>query len=155
MVTRSAVGRRTFSVTVPSGKALFLPLISIECSSLEPPDSGFHGDTAAEQAGCATFWADHARDLSFEIDGAPVQNLQAYRVVSPQFDFVAPDPNILGVAGGGPGTAVADGYYVMLAPLSKGQHTTRVRSTLHFSEAEGDPFTFDLVTDNVFQITVE
>jgi hypothetical protein len=149
------LGGATFEVTVPLGKALFLPAITIECSSLEPPDSGFHGDTEAEQAECATFWANHIIDLSFEIDGVPVQNLATYRVVSPQFPFVAPDPNILGVAGGGPGTAVADGYYVMVAPLSKGVHQTHLRGILHFSIAEGDPFDLDLVTDNVFQIEVK
>ena len=145
----------TFTATVPVGKALFLPATTIECSSLEPEDSGFHGDNAQEQADCATYWANHIVGFSFEVDGVLVNNLASYRVVSPQFSFTAPDPNILGVAGGGAGTAVADGYYVMLAPLSKGLHTTRVRSTLHFSIAEGDPFDLDLVTDNVFQITVK
>ena len=145
----------TFTATVPVGKALFLPATTIECSSLEPADSGFHGDTAEEQAACATYWANHIVNFSFEVDGVPVNNLASYRVVSPQFSFTAPDPNILGVAGGGAGTAVADGYYVMLAPLSKGVHTTRVRSTLRFSTADGDPFDLELVTDNVFLITVE
>ena len=145
----------TYSCTIPAGKALFVPSLTIECSSLEPPDSGFHGDTEAEQAECATFWADHIVNLSIEIDGAPVQNLAAYRVVSPQFSFTAPDPNILLVPGGGPGTAVADGYYVMLAPLSKGVHTIRIRGALHLSVAEGDPFDLDLPSDATFSITVE
>jgi len=145
----------THSCTIPAGKALFVPSLTIECSSLEPPESGFHGDTEAEQAECATYWADHIVDLSIEIDGAPVQNLAAYRVVSPQFSFDAPNPNILGVPGGGPGTAVADGYYVMLAPLSRGEHSIRIRGALHFSVAEGDPFDFDLPSDATFHITVE
>src|SRR5206468_1863582 len=85
------LGTGTFAATVPAGKALFLPTITAECSSLEPPDSGFHGDTKEEQAKCAKFWIDHIVDLSFEIDGAPVQNLIAYRAVSPQFTFTAPD----------------------------------------------------------------
>ena len=123
--------------------------------SLEPPESGFHGDTEAEQAACATYWADHIVDLSIEIDGAPVQNLAAYRVVSPQFAFAAPDPNILFVPGGGAGTAVADGYYLFLAPLSKGGHTIRIRGTLHLAVAEGDPFDLDLPSDATFHLTVE
>jgi len=93
-------------------------------------------------------------DLSFEIDGAPVQNLAAYRVVSPQFSFTAPTPWIFAEVGGS-GTSTADGYYVMLAPLSKGQHTIRVRGALHFSVAEGDPFDLDLSSDVTFHITVE
>ncbi|HXG49639.1 MAG TPA: hypothetical protein VNO52_18605 [Methylomirabilota bacterium] len=145
----------TLYCTVPAGKALFIAGITIECSSLEPPESGFHGDTAEEQAECARFWADHIENLSIEIDGRSVQNIGAYRVVSPQFAFTAPDPNILGVAGGGAGTGVADGYYVMVPPLPKGLHTTRVRGVLRFSVAEGDPFDLELPTDTTFHITVE
>ena len=141
------------SCTIPTGKALFVPVLTTECSSLEPPP--FHGDTEAEQAECATYWSDHIVGLSFEIGGVPVKDLASYRVVSPQFSFTAPNPNILGVPGGGAGTAVADGYYVMLAPLSPGLHTTHLRGTLRFSTAEGDPFDFEIVTDNVFEITVE
>src|SRR5262245_37362585 len=53
------LGGATFELTVPFGKALFVPAITIECSSLEPPESGFHGETEAEQAECATYWAGH------------------------------------------------------------------------------------------------
>jgi hypothetical protein len=145
----------TLSCTVPAGKALFVAGLTIECSSLEPEDSGFHGDTEEEQAECATYWADHIVDMGFEIDGVPVNNVASYRVVSPQFSYTAPDPNILGVPGGGSGTAVADGYYLMLAPLSKGGHTIRIHGTLHFAVAEGDPFDLDLPSDVTFNITVE
>jgi len=148
------LGPGEFDCTMPAGKGLFVPSLTIECSSLEPPESGFHGDTEAEQAECATYWANHIVDLSVEIDGSSVQNIEAYRVVSPQFSYVAPDPNILGVPGGGAGTAVADGYYFMLAPLSPGSHTIRIRGGLHFSVAEGDPFDFDLASDVTFYLTV-
>src|SRR5262245_15879465 len=140
------------SCTIPTGKALFVPVLTTECSSLEPPP--FHGDTEAEQRECAKFWADHFVDLSVEIDGAPVNSLTSYRVVSPQFTFTAPDPNILGVAGGGPGTGVADGYYLMLVPPSRGEHTIRVRGSIHLSVAEGHPFDFDLTDDVTFHLTV-
>ena len=149
------LGTSTHACTIPVGRALFVPSLTIECSSLEPPDSGFHGDTEAEQGACATFWADHIIDLSVEIDDVPVENLAAYRVVSPQFTFTAPDPNILLVPGGGPGTAVADGYYFLLAPLSKGTHTIRIRGALHLAVSEGDPFDFDLPSDVTFQITAQ
>jgi hypothetical protein len=141
--------------TVPAGTALFVPALTVECSSLEPPESGFHGDTAEEQAECATYWSDHIVNPSVEINGLPVPEITRYRVVSPQFDFTAPDPNILGVAGGGAGTAVADGYYLMVAPLPKGMHTIRIRGSLRFSVADGDPFDLDLTANNLFHITVE
>ncbi len=93
--------------------------------------------------------------MSIEVDGKPVQDVASYRVVSPQFSFIAPDPNFLGVPGGGAGTAVADGYYVLLAPMSKGVHTILIQGALHFSVGDGDPFDLDLVVDNLFHITVE
>jgi len=134
---------------------LFVPALTVECSSLEPPESGFHGDTEEEQAECATYWSDHIVNPSVDIDGLPVPNIASYRVVSPQFEFTAPDPNILLVPGGGPGTAVADGYYLMVSPLSRGTHTIRVRGALRFSVAAGDPFDLDLSNDVLFNITVE
>jgi hypothetical protein len=155
MFLAGPIGSTTISCTVPAGTALFVPALTVECSSLEPPESGFHGDTEEEQAECATWWSDHIVNPSVEINGLPVPNLANYRVVSPQFEFTAPDPNILGVAGGGAGTAVADGYYVMVAPLSRGVHTIRIRGSLRFSMADGDPFDLDLTADNLFYITVE
>ncbi len=44
------IGNGTFEFTLPVGKKLFVAGITFECSSLEPPESGFHGDTEAEQA---------------------------------------------------------------------------------------------------------
>jgi hypothetical protein len=144
-----------YPCTIPKGRALFVPVLTVECSSLEPPESGFHGDTEQEQRECAKYWADHLVNVSIEIDGLPVQDLESRRFVSPQFAFNAPDPNILLVPGGGPGTAVADGYYVMIAPLPKGAHTVRVRGAFHFSMAEGDSFDLDLPTDATFNLTID
>jgi hypothetical protein len=119
--------------------------ITFECSSLEP--FPFYGGTEAEQAECAKLWADHVQTISIEVDGEPVQDVA--RVVSPQFSFIAPDPNFLGVPGGA-GTGVADGYNVLLAPMSKGVHTIHIRGHFLFPE-----FGLDLDIDNIFHITVE
>ena len=120
----------------------------IECSSLEPADSGFHGDTAEEQAACATYWANHIVNFSFEVDGVPVNDLASYRVVSPQFSFTAPTPWIFGDTGGA-GRAVGDGYYIMVAPLSAGQHTIHFSGTFDFGS--GGSFSLDMT----YNITVQ
>src|SRR5512147_858488 len=31
-------------ITVPAGTALFFPVMDVECSTIETPESGFHGD---------------------------------------------------------------------------------------------------------------
>ena len=50
-------------------------LLNAECSSLEPEESGFHGDTEAEQRACAKFWTDHIVNVGCTIDGEAVANM--------------------------------------------------------------------------------
>ena len=47
----------------------------------------------------------------------------------------------------GPGTAVADGYFVMLPPLSKGEHTIRIKGSFHFDAGELGPAPVDFRLD--------
>jgi len=147
-------GPLTRAATLPVGKALFLTLRDVECSSLEAPDSGFHGDTEAEQRSCAKFWADHIVDVFCLIDGEPVNDLHACRFSSPQFDFAAPTPWIFGESGGN-GTAVGDGYYLMLVPLSRGQHTIHYGGTFHFEAGEISEDPLDFPKDITIDLTVD
>ena len=55
-------------------------------------ESGFHGDSEAEQRDCAKFWADHIRNVFVVINGDAVEDLDAHRFASPQFKFNAPTP---------------------------------------------------------------
>ena len=55
---------------------------------------------------------------------------------------------------GGTGTAVADGYYLMLHPLPVGTHTIHFGGAYHLSVAEGDPFDFDGAADTTYYLTV-
>jgi hypothetical protein len=112
--------------TVPPGKAIFFPVLNTECSTIEPDP--FHGDTAAELSACAKGWVDGATGVC-GVDGVPVQNLEMYRVQSPLFTFgPLPANNVLfiDVPPGTTGQSVSDGYWLMLAPLSVGQHTIDV-----------------------------
>lgn len=129
--------------TIPADKYLMVALLNTEWSSLEDP----FPQTEEEQAEIAAFVADFivVDSLFFEIDGVPVEDLGDFRFQSPQFKFKAPTPWIFG-ATGGKGTAVADGYYVMLQPLSPGEHT------LHY----GGSFDFDgfiLSIDMTYNVT--
>lgn len=141
------------TATIPAGKALFIAVMNAECSSLEPEESGFHGDTAKEQRTCAKYWNDHNIALFCEIDGVAVKRLESYRVTSPQFTFTAPTPWIFGTTGG-TGTAVGDGYYVLVTPLSKGQHTIHFGGILRFTLSE-DGFDRDFPLDMTYHLTIE
>lgn len=139
------------SVTIPDGKALFFILLNVDASSIEDPP--FHGDTEAEQREIATFFGDHIVNAFFTVDGEAVENINDFRVSSPQFEFTAPTPWLFG-ATGGTGTAVVDGYYVMLERLPKGEHTIHYGGAFHFTLAE-DGFDADLPVDMTYHVTVK
>lgn len=133
-------GTAVRNCTVPAGKALFVPIINLECSTLEAPP--FHGDNEEELRACATRF--HFGNVFAEIDGVAVQNLDRYLVKSPMFTFTVPPENVLGV-GPGSGQSVSNGYYLMLAPLSVGEHVIRFGGT--FTD-------FDFSLDITYNLTV-
>ena len=141
------------AIEIPAGTALFIPLQNAECSSLEPPETGFHGDTEEEQAECAQYWADHIINPACIIDGKAVANIEDFRVTSPQFSFTAPTPWVFGATGGS-GTAVGDGYYVMVAPLSVGEHSITITGSFYLTSEETGGEPFELKTDLTWHIRV-
>ena len=135
------------TVSIPAGTALFISMANAEASSLEG------SVTEAEQRASAAWQADHIVSVSCSVDDASVSNVAAYRVQSPQFSFTAPDPWIFSPAPSGAGTSVADGYFVMLAPLSAGTHTIHLTGLIHFAVADGDPFDGDFSLDDTYHVT--
>jgi uncharacterized repeat protein (TIGR03803 family) len=151
-------GPLTRIVTMPEDKALFLTIRDVETSSLETPDSGFHGDTEAEQRANSKWYADHITNIFCVIDGVTVNNLQAYRFSTPQFEFTAPTPWIFGGPDpdpnvGGTGTSVGDGYFLMIAPMSRGIHEIHYGGTFHFTLA-ADGFDADYPHDVTINLTI-
>ena len=146
----SPFGTMTRSCSIPAGKALFVGMLNAEASDLE----GL-GATKAERRTNAKWQADHIvpSSLSATIDGVSVKNITSFRALSPQFDFNAPTPWIFG-ATGGLGLAVADGYYLLIAPPSAGPHRIHYTGAFHFAIAEGDPYDWDGPLDMVYNLTV-
>jgi hypothetical protein len=111
---------------VPAGKALFFPVVNNIWI-------GFPGDPPTpieELRAIIAGWIDATEDVvSCEIDGEPIKNLGAYRTQSPVFDVEIPvDPDgwqAWGIPAGIDGPCVDDGIYLLLAPLSVGEHTIR------------------------------
>jgi hypothetical protein len=56
------------------------------------------------------------------VDGTELRNLDSYRVESQMFNLTLPQNNAFGVQEGET-QAVADGWFIMLEPLSKGNYT--------------------------------
>jgi hypothetical protein len=137
------------TVQIPTGKALFIGMLNAEASDLE----GL-GATEAEQREIAEWLADHIVSVSCSVDGKPVRHIERFRVQSPQFSFTAPDPWIFSPAPSGEGTAVSDGYFVMVAPLSVGEHTIQFAGSFHFEAGELGPDPVDFGLDVTYKINV-
>ena len=123
----------TRTCTVPIGKALFFPVAS-EAYVLFPWDPNDTPELARE---ITKRDVDTAFAMTVTVDGVSLPILETYRVQSPAlgsvpetFTVTLPAKNIMDIPAG-PYQTVADGYYMMLAPLPAGTHNVRIRAMLY------------------------
>jgi hypothetical protein len=109
---------------VPVGMKLFLVVLGVECSTVEP--FPFYGGNEEELRACATSFT--FTDLQASIDGIAVTNLDRYLITSPLFQLTLPEDNILG-SDELTALSVAHSVVLMLAPLSPGEHTIYLHAT--------------------------
>jgi hypothetical protein len=123
----SDTGTAERACTVPAGTALLLPLLAASCTTVEPPP--FFGRDEAELRACAEALFATRAELTATVDGVAVPDLERYRAQSPLFTVALPADNWLGVE---PAVAagVADGYWLLLAPLPPGEHELRFGGAL-------------------------
>ena len=123
-----------------------MPLINIECSSLEV-DTPFFGATIAARRACATGFADAFTGLVLEIDGVAVGHLTRLRVPSPPFVFSPVEDNAFGIPAGTGGSA-SDGYWALIGPLARGTYH------VHFGGSYPLPPVGPFTTDTTYALTV-
>jgi hypothetical protein len=118
----STVVERHF--TVPEGKYLFAPLISVFTDNVDT----WPLLTIEEMRDFNSRLIDLVTGLHASIDGAPVPDLFSHRAASSVFsvEYLSPD-NLGSVIYGHPITGVVDpmvaeGYYLMIEPLPPGRH---------------------------------
>ena len=140
----------TRNFTVPEGKYVLFPLLNWVIAA--GPDPGF--TSTAEEAEALVDGTIDPANLVAEIDGVAVSNLENYRERSQiNFTFVV-EPDTTGFPPGTYTDANADGYWIMLAPLTAGD-----THTLHFggtstpytgpTPPEGEPISIDSFTVDV------
>ena len=123
--TFDSSGTATRYCTVPTGKSIFFPILNVIWAN-DPGGSA----TAEDLRALAKSNMDGATDMSCEVDGTSIQNLGAYRAASVVFDLVLPSDNIFAAPAGTYTPAVDDGVYLMLEPLSVGEHTIHFHGTI-------------------------
>ena len=124
-LTGTFVGSVTRTCDVPQGKALFFPILNATFGAAvgdcEPTAPGVACVVTVLRAAAASSM--DSVTLEASIDGIPVRNLNDYRVESPVFSVTLPEDNLVGIPSGTYAPMVSDGYWLMLAPLSRGTHT--------------------------------
>ena len=81
----TATGTVSGSCTLRAGTSVLLPLINVECSSLE--EDPFDGRNPGQRLLCARGHADQFTNLSLTINGVAVSNPSRLRVRSQPFEF--------------------------------------------------------------------
>jgi hypothetical protein len=135
--------------SVPAHRALFFPLLNVV--DLHVPGDGLDTPTL--------IWADllsfgfRADTLHASVDGVPIGNLEPsttpYRACAGpvpgcfprSFSVTLPAENLFGIAAGTYAPVVADGFYLLLAPLKSGKHTITFGGT---GSAFGGPISQDI-----------
>jgi hypothetical protein len=126
----------TRTCTIPARTAILIPAINGECSTIE-------GDGRTERAlrRCARNQMRPVTGVEASVDGRLVRPVRAR---SGLFSFTLPADNVLNEppsARPNPSPAVADGYWVLLGPLSPGRHEIKTKGTAAVS---GGTFTQDV-----------
>ncbi len=119
--------------TVPAGKGLFFPIVNNFAGNAgwTPQD-----DVAAAMQQCRDWvsgWISQVTAFSCEIDGIPVKNLAGYHEQSTLFSALLPEDNLFGMpelAAYTDWLFVDEGYYLLLSPLKRGQHTIHFMATV-------------------------
>jgi hypothetical protein len=119
------------SSTIPAGKTLLVPvshwIFGAGVFDCDPTVPGVPCDVDALRLTAAAN-TEAADVLEVTIDGVPVQNVRNYRAFSADpFSLTFPENSVVGVPAGTYSPQVADGYWLMLAPLSNGAHTIEIR----------------------------
>jgi hypothetical protein len=133
--------------TIPSDKAILIPIINVECDSAQDVSL----DTEAELRACAKADQDTVIAKEIIVDGRNIGDLNSYRFQSPLFNLTYPENNIAGVS---PQTtkAISDGFWILLEPLSPGSG-----HEIHIKAALGDPTaigTTNFALDVTYLLTV-
>jgi hypothetical protein len=134
---------------VPAGKGILFPIVNFAGAV---PEDGATADEITEVASSVVDLID-VDSLSVRIDGRIVDDLEDFRFKSPIFSFTGETPNVFSQIGcGAPPcyegfreTAFADGYWILLRPLSPGRHTIRFH---------GEVPDFDFVVDVTYHLRV-
>jgi hypothetical protein len=144
LLVGSGGGKAERECTIPSGRAILIPAINVECSYAEDQSLRTDDDLRA----CATIDQDHVTQTAATLNGSV---LQVHRIQSPVFNVTFPADNIFSVHEGST-KAVAEGFWVFVKPLPPGHYELHVQGLLVDPTVTGP---VNLVEDSTYHLRVE
>lgn len=111
---------------IPSGVSILFPVYNGECSTAEYPDKKSY----AELRDCvidSNLKPGSQLLMNAKVDGNELKDLESYRIESKLFNVTLPKNNVFGITEGMT-PSVADGWFIMLEPLSTGAHTIEFKA---------------------------
>jgi hypothetical protein len=134
-------GTVTRTCTIPKDRFIFFPVLNALVTDIPSPPGNIQQEQAiAKQIADATI----VSSLRASVDNKQLSTSDIHRAQSVPFSFIAPQNEILGDPQGF-GTGVTDGYWVILNPLSVGQHTIHFSGQARAIPALGfPPFSLDV-----------
>jgi hypothetical protein len=132
--------------TIPEGNGIFFPIVNVLASYVENPLI----KTEQELREFTKDPLDSVTLVEASVDGVKLQDLEKHRMQSPLFNFTYPENNSGGITPG-PTQAISDGYWVMLHPLSAGEHTIQFRGAVVDPTTTGS---MNFVTDVIYHLTI-
>jgi hypothetical protein len=115
----SAGGESVTTCQVPPGAFLVVTPGFIECSTIEPEP--FFGADEIALAECVDGWFDLLNRADVILDGRQVERLDEYALTTNAVTL--PPNNLISTESG---LSLSKGYFLMIAPLSRGEHTLRL-----------------------------
>jgi hypothetical protein len=138
----SSGGLVTRSCAIPAGKKIFFPVIALENDYpclLDPSFQPAPGQSlkdfltyGTDKIPGAVPLIDAATDLQASLDGNDIPVVASYRGTSNMYSFAGDlslNPGFDNCITGRQQKAVSDGYWLLLTPLSPGQHTLQFAGT--------------------------
>ena len=118
------------AVSVPAGTLFFFPILNAEMDTMSMPTEG---GTEQMLRDSARVYLEKSEDISADVDGHTVPNVNLYRCQTSLLTLTLPDSNVFQpVYGAGTyrNCCVSDGYWLMVGGMGVGEHTIHFKATV-------------------------
>ena len=111
-----------YTCSVPAGSMVVTPISAYWC------DSNLDGLSSEEELlQCVNDYYLPVSDVQASLDGKELTDIDQYQVTIPATPYTLPEDNVYGLPPGTTGQFVLKGHFIIITPLSVGEHTIHIQ----------------------------